>query len=124
MDGLRGGRSSPWRAWTNALNKLREVAGNKGTVAPPDPALVAQFTAAMDNDLNVSGAWGAVFEWVRECNRLIANGQMMPPIALPALHPWEIHQFGSSASTLRRKRRFRRVLEALLEQAQRRSKSP
>jgi cysteinyl-tRNA synthetase len=86
MDGLRGGRVSLARL-DECLGKLREAAG--GAVASADPALMAQFTAAMDNDLNVSGAWGAVFEWVRECNRLTAAGQMTPSQAAAGLASWE-----------------------------------
>ncbi len=86
MDGLRGGRVSLARL-DECLGKLREISGN--TVGLPDPAFISQFTTAMDHDLNVSGAWGAVFEWVRECNRLIANGQMSPPVAAAGLASWE-----------------------------------
>jgi cysteinyl-tRNA synthetase len=86
MDGLRGGRVSLARL-DECLGKLREVAGN--FAASANPALIAQFTAAMDNDLNVSAAWGAVFEWVRECNRLTGADQMTPAQAAAGLASWE-----------------------------------
>src|SRR6266436_1260202 len=49
------------------LGKLQEIAA--GTSAGSDRNLVAQFTQALDDDLNVSAGWGVVFEWVREMNR-------------------------------------------------------
>jgi cysteinyl-tRNA synthetase len=86
MEGLRGGRTSLARL-DECLGKLREIAGS--TTASADATLTAQFTTAMDNDLNVSGAWGAVFEWVRESNRLTAAGQMTPSFAAGGLASWE-----------------------------------
>jgi cysteinyl-tRNA synthetase len=55
--------------------------------APSD--LVARFTAALDDDLNISAAWGAVFEWVREMNRRIADHSLGPAGAASALTAWE-----------------------------------
>ncbi len=43
----------------------------------------------MDEDFNVSGAWGAVFDWVRENNRLLGSGQADPPRAAAALAAWD-----------------------------------
>src|SRR5580700_4742460 len=68
LDGLRGARTALARL-DECLAKLREAAA--GSTAPPEDALVAQFSAALDEDFNISGAWGAVFEWVRENNRLL-----------------------------------------------------
>jgi cysteinyl-tRNA synthetase len=85
LEGLRGGRTALARL-DECLGKLRESAEN--TAAPADPALIAQFTAAMDEDLNISGAWGAIFEWVRESNRLLAAGQMRPTQAAAGLAAW------------------------------------
>jgi cysteinyl-tRNA synthetase len=45
---------------------LQEIAG------PPQNqpvALVSQFEAALDDDLNISGALGAIFEFVRDANK-------------------------------------------------------
>jgi cysteinyl-tRNA synthetase len=68
------------------LAKLRELAGN--TAAQPDAALLEKFSHALDNDLNISGAWGAIFEWVRESNRLISTNQMSAEKAASALAGW------------------------------------
>ena len=47
------------------------------------------FTAALDDDLNISAAWAAVFEWVREMNRRIADHSLSPSEAASALTAWE-----------------------------------
>lgn len=47
-----------------------------------------QFTKAMDEDLNVSAAWGAVFEWVTEANRKLAANELAQPQAAAALAAW------------------------------------
>jgi cysteinyl-tRNA synthetase len=85
LEGLRGGRTALARL-DECLGKLRETAEN--STAPADPALIAQFTAAMDEDLNISGAWGAIFEWVRESNRLMGAGQMTPAQAAAGVAAW------------------------------------
>jgi cysteinyl-tRNA synthetase len=85
LEGLRGGRTALARL-DECLGKLREVAGN--STAPADPVLMAQFSTAMDEDLNVSGAWGAIFEWIRDSNRLLAAGQMNPAEAAAGLAAW------------------------------------
>jgi cysteinyl-tRNA synthetase len=86
LDGLRGARQSLARL-DECLAKLRAVAGN--TTAPPDEGLPAQFAAALDDDFNVSGAWAAVFDWVRENNRLLGAGQAAPLRAAAALAAWD-----------------------------------
>ncbi|MGE3312305.1 MAG: DALR domain-containing protein, partial [Limisphaerales bacterium] len=69
--------------------KLRELAaGRPATVETNDP-LLADVTRALDDDLNVSLAWGAVFEWVREQNRRITEGNVGPFEASSALGAWE-----------------------------------
>jgi cysteinyl-tRNA synthetase len=50
---------------------------------------VAQFSAALDEDFNISGAWGAIFEWVRENNRISGSGEATPARAAAALAAWE-----------------------------------
>jgi cysteinyl-tRNA synthetase len=89
IDGLQGARQSLSRI-DECLAKLRDVAA--GTPAPsktvaPD-GLIHRFSEAMDDDLNVSGAWGAVFEWVRNNNRRIADGELSGAEAAAALEEW------------------------------------
>jgi cysteinyl-tRNA synthetase len=86
LDGLQGVRTALARI-DECLGKLREAAS--GSSAAPDGKLVQQFTAALDEDLNISGAWGVVFEWVRETNRRMAENTLKPAEAAAALAAWE-----------------------------------
>ncbi len=85
LEGLQGARSALSRI-DECLAKLRDTAGT--TIADADPTVLAKFSEALDDDLNVSGAWGVVFEWVRENNRLL-NGGTHPEVAATALATWE-----------------------------------
>ena len=84
LEGLEGARTAIGRL-DECLAKLREIAGT--TKASADEKLINDFTAALDEDLNVASAWGTVFEWVREMNRLIAaSGNYIPnPAGNPAV---------------------------------------
>ena len=86
LDGLRGARTALARL-DECLAKLRATAGGSGASA--EDGLVAQFSAALDEDFNISGAWGAVFEWVRENNRLLGSGEATAGRAAAALAAWE-----------------------------------
>ncbi|HLP78936.1 MAG TPA: DALR domain-containing protein, partial [Candidatus Paceibacterota bacterium] len=69
------------------LGKLRELAGKE--TAAPDSKLIEDFTAALDHDLNIAGAWGCVFEWVSEINRQLAKNALTPTQAAAALAAWD-----------------------------------
>jgi cysteinyl-tRNA synthetase len=86
LEGLQGARTSLARI-DECLTKLRELAGN--AKAAGDSPLLTQFSAALDDDLNISGAWGAIFEWVRDTNRKLAENAMDPAAAAAALATWE-----------------------------------
>jgi cysteinyl-tRNA synthetase len=67
LDGLNGAKSALARI-DECIGKLRELAGeNTGQPQENDP-LIAKFSSALEDDLNISRAWAAVFEWVRETN--------------------------------------------------------
>ena len=51
--------------------------------------LIPRFTDALDHDLNISAAWGELFEWVRETNRRIAEKSLPASDAAAALAAWE-----------------------------------
>jgi cysteinyl-tRNA synthetase len=57
--------------------------------AYPTNSTLAEFTNALDNDLNISAAWGAVFTWVTESNKRIAENSMSSADAATALTTWE-----------------------------------
>jgi len=88
LDGLQGARTALARV-DECIGKLREIAGQQKVDQAPDAPLVKQFTEALDDDLNISGAWGAVFEWVRDINRRIAENTLKPAEAALALAAWE-----------------------------------
>lgn len=86
LDGLSGARAALARI-DECVGKLRELAGS--VVAEAEPGLVTRFTAALDDDLNVSAAWAAVFDWVRDTNKALAEGRMSPTQAASALAAWQ-----------------------------------
>jgi cysteinyl-tRNA synthetase len=86
LEGLQGARTALTRI-DECLMKLREVAGS--TTATDHAPVIGQFTAAMDNDLNVAAAWGAIFDWVRDTNRRLADNALDAPAAAAALAAWE-----------------------------------
>ncbi|SRR5581483_7128770 len=85
VKGLEGAQTSLARI-DECLAKLRELAGN--SQAPPDSTLVEAFSRALDEDLNVAGAWGVVFDWVRDTNRHLAENSLTPVQAAAALAAW------------------------------------
>ena len=86
LDGLQSERAALLRI-DECLSKVGELAGNE--TAEPDQSLLNQFTAALDRDLNVSAAWGTIFDWVSETNRCLADGAMSKSEAASALATWE-----------------------------------
>ena len=63
------------------------MAGN--SKANGDSSLLGEFSNALDDDLNISGAWGAIFEWVRETNRRLAEHALDAAAAAAALATWD-----------------------------------
>jgi cysteinyl-tRNA synthetase len=86
IEGLQAARASLARI-DDCLRKLRELA--RPAQLDEDPPLVEQFFAALDDDLNVSAAWGAIFDAARETNRKLAEGAMDAAAAATALATWE-----------------------------------
>jgi cysteinyl-tRNA synthetase len=94
LEGLQGAHAALARI-DECLGKLRELAGRNALprvqadqqVGPTE--LVKDFTAALDDDLNISAAWGTVFEWVRETNRRLGENSLSPAEATAALTAWD-----------------------------------
>jgi cysteinyl-tRNA synthetase len=86
LENLQGAKAALTRL-DECLSKLRELAGNAAPSAPPP--FLAQFAAALEEDLNVAGAWGVVFEWVRDTNRRLAENSLDAAAAAAALAAWE-----------------------------------
>ena len=86
LDGLVGARTALGRI-DELVFKLRELAGGKR--AEPGGELLEQFTRALDEDLNVSAAWGHIFEWVRATNKAISENSVSVEMAAAHLATWE-----------------------------------
>jgi cysteinyl-tRNA synthetase len=86
LEGLEGARHALGRI-DECLAKLRELSDRGQSEA--DATVLGAFTRSLDDDLNVSGAWGVIFEWIRELNRRLAASQMSPPEAASALATWD-----------------------------------
>ncbi len=92
LDGLTGAKTTLARL-DECIGKLRERAADmlaleKNSEQNSPISLLPAFTAALEEDLNISGAWGAVFEWVREINRRLADHSLSPTTAESALVEW------------------------------------
>ena len=86
LEGLTAARTSLARL-DECLAKLREVAGN--ATATADSSLADEFSAALDEDLNVSAGWRVVFDWVRDTNRALTDNKFSSAQAAAALAVWQ-----------------------------------
>jgi cysteinyl-tRNA synthetase len=88
FEGLAGARSALQRLdeWQQRLSELAATAQR----SEPSP-LVAEdkFAAALDDDLNISAALGALFDLVRDTNRAMDQGKISPEQARGLLDYWE-----------------------------------
>jgi cysteinyl-tRNA synthetase len=90
LAGLEEARAALGRL-DECLSRLLEIAGpnNPAEATGGDRELLEKFTKALDDDLNVSAAWGAVFDWVRESNRRLAAHEIAKDEAASALAAWD-----------------------------------
>jgi cysteinyl-tRNA synthetase len=86
FDGLAGARSALQRIdeW---VARLSEYATSSQQPATSDR--LAGFFAALDDDLNISGALGHLFETIRETNRAMDAGQLDAAAARALLDEWQ-----------------------------------
>jgi cysteinyl-tRNA synthetase len=106
LDGLQGARAALARI-DECISKLREISSSTSTGSagfqpassqpkenppagrmPALPAALQPFSDSLDEDLNISAAWGAVFEWIRELNRRMAESSLSTADAAAALAAW------------------------------------
>src|SRR5262249_54145490 len=87
IQGLQSARASLMRI-DECLTKLRELAGN-ATASNADEEMLARFASVLDEDLNISGAWGVIFDWVTATNKRLAENAMDAASAAGALATWE-----------------------------------
>jgi cysteinyl-tRNA synthetase len=93
LEGLQGARTSLARI-KECLSKLLEFwdkTVGEINVKPDlrDVELLRRFHDALDDDLNISQAWGVIFEWIRELNRSLAQGKISADSAASALATWK-----------------------------------
>ena len=92
LDGLAGARTALARI-KECLIKLLEIAENTlrrdDITASPDTTILDEFAVALNDDLNISRAWGVVFGWIRDLNRSIAKGSFSVEQAVVALATWK-----------------------------------
>jgi cysteinyl-tRNA synthetase len=87
LEGLQSARASLMRI-DECLGKLRELAGSATADGNHTP-LNSQFSEHLDDDLNIAAAWGAIFDWVRDTNRRLAENTVDPASAAAALATWD-----------------------------------
>ena len=88
FEGLAGARSALQRldAWQQRITELAAAAES----STPHPAAAEdKFAAALDDDLNISAALGALFDLVRDTNRAMDQGELSPEQARGLLDYWE-----------------------------------
>jgi cysteinyl-tRNA synthetase len=90
LEGLSGARTALARI-EECLSKLLEFFDDTigGIYVQPDEKIINQFSAALDDDLNISRAWGVIFGWIRDLNRLIAQGKLSREQAIIAIGTWK-----------------------------------
>ena len=88
MDGLKAARESMRRSLEECLGKLREIPAGSATAVADMGVDGPKFDGALEDDFNVAAIWGAIFEWVRENNRLLAAQQMTSEKAASGLAAW------------------------------------
>lgn len=91
-DGMKEARESLGRI-DDWLERLREVADKENAQRSTSNAQRpieenSGFEAALDDDLNISGALGFLFETIRETNRAMDENKLDPKTAAAWLHWW------------------------------------
>jgi len=84
LSGLDAARTALVRidAWLERLGALAGTVPAAETAAEP---AMSRFLEALDEDLNISGALGQLFDWIRDSNRAMDAGQLTPAAAARTL---------------------------------------
>jgi len=87
FEGLAGARSALARIdeWVSRLTKL---AGSENRASAHPVAQRTAFDEALDDDLNISGALGHLFDAIRESHRLMDQSELTPADARALLNTW------------------------------------
>jgi cysteinyl-tRNA synthetase len=92
LAGLDAARAALGRldAWVERLTALS--AGATPTPVAVDPSAqkpAEDFLCSLDDDLNISGALGRLFDWLRDSNRAMDSGTLSPSEAAATLGDFE-----------------------------------
>ncbi len=87
FEGLEGARSALSRIdeW---VARLEALAGSENRASAHPLSRQTRFQEALDDDLNISGALGHLFDTIRESNKLMDQGQFTPGDARALLSSW------------------------------------
>ena len=93
FDGLQAARSALQRV-DESLGKLWDLAGSVAPLETPATRerldeLKSQFEAGLDDDLNISPALGAVFDFVRDMNKRLSEQSLSSQEAALVLNEWK-----------------------------------
>ena len=90
LDGLAGAKSALARI-KECLEKLVEFLDPNlpHTTVAPDVEIINQFKAALEDDLNISKAWGVIFGWIRDLNRSMSQKDFTSNQAAIAIGTWK-----------------------------------
>lgn len=94
FEGLNESRQALTRIdeWLQRLRQTTEKQGRTSLSRHP-PQSVSGFQSSLDDDLNISGALGCLFDSIRETNRAMDEDALDPQSAASWLHWWdEINQ--------------------------------
>jgi cysteinyl-tRNA synthetase len=87
FDGLQAARSALQRI-DEFLLKLQELAKEPASNFEQCQMVGVAFVGAMDDDLNISGALGSLFDFIRFVNKRIVEGSLQPSEAQDVLEEW------------------------------------
>jgi cysteinyl-tRNA synthetase len=88
FDGMAGARAALARIdeWVARLTDAKDNASPEST---PLADAAEKFLSALDEDLNISGAMGHLFDLIRESNRALDHGELSPGQAAQLLLAWQ-----------------------------------
>jgi cysteinyl-tRNA synthetase len=133
FDGLQAARSALQRI-DEFLLKLQGMAQEPASDFEPCQMVGVEFVGAMDDDLNISGALGALFDFIRFVNKKMVEGSLQPSEAQDILEEWyeidrvlgfgmptksevpaEVQQLVEEREAARKGRNFKRADEIRME---------
>ncbi|MGH7952204.1 MAG: cysteine--tRNA ligase, partial [Limisphaerales bacterium] len=94
LDGLTGAKSALARI-DECVGKLRTIVAQASSLrdrqdaCPTNDSTIQRFNDALDDDLNISAAWGEAFKWVTATNKCLAENSLNLGEVASALATWK-----------------------------------